>query len=142
MAGTESQQPLITNTTTCTETSGRFPRLSETNNVGYTSPVSPGDEQEAGEAGAGGASVKCGGSRLDEKCLRRGGGGGGRGSDGCYWSFFSDSESSLASVSSGGVSSYLERRNKCLHFQCISRTVFTTLFSFIKKKKLIAPLIN
>lgn len=34
--------------------------------VGYMSPVSPGNKQEAGEAGVGGASVKCGDSRLDE----------------------------------------------------------------------------
>lgn len=66
-------------------------------------PRSPGDKEEAGEAGEGGALVKCGGSRLDE-----GGGGAGRSSDGCYWSFFSESdESSLVPSSSGEVSSYL-----------------------------------
>lgn len=34
--------------------------------VGYMSPPPP-HEQEAGEAGEGGASVKCVGSRLHEK---------------------------------------------------------------------------
>lgn len=38
------------------------------------SPVSPGDKQEAGDGGVGGASVKCGGSRL----MKVFGGGAGR----------------------------------------------------------------
>lgn len=72
------------------------------------SPVPPGNKEEAGEAGEGGASVKCGGSRLDGGWGRGGQGGAGRSSDGCYWSFFSESdESSLVSASSGEVSSYL-----------------------------------
>ena len=72
MAGTE---PSITNITCSTAAAfyrgdrrwwRPLPWLSETNNVGYASPVSPGDEQEAGAGG--GAAVK------DEKrCLRRGG---------------------------------------------------------------------
>lgn len=45
--------------------------------VGYMSTVSAGDKQEAGEAGVGGASMKCGDSRLDEgrRWWRRGVGG-------------------------------------------------------------------
>lgn len=47
--------------------------------VGYMSTVSAGDKQEAGEAGVGGASVKCGDSRLDEgRRWRRGVGWGGQ----------------------------------------------------------------
>lgn len=41
------------------------------------------------------------------------GGGAGRSSDGCYWSFFSESdESSLVPASSGEVSSYLRKRRR------------------------------
>lgn len=108
-----TKQPLIIDTTTASmtaaiamETSGCSQGISKTKKnhkqkqVGNMSSVSPGDEQEAGEAGGGGASemwwqqARC-------RCLR----GGGR----CYWSFLSDSdESSLDAASSGETSSYLE----------------------------------
>lgn len=91
-----------------------LPWLSETNALATWAPFPPG--WQAGETGGGGASVKCGGSRLMMKSIWRRREGRGWGRHGYYWSFFSDSVAS--SLVSSDDSSYLKKRRRRKKGRC------------------------
>lgn len=83
----------------------RPPKLNGYRNIGFTGSVSPATKRKLDKWETG-ASVKCGDGKLDERWRT-----------GCnrsrYWSFFSSSDtSSLEVSSSGGVSSYLRRKER------------------------------